>query len=406
MSDDKHKLELVSLFTNQMNEIDLKPLHPKNKILLYSRYVLPKLSWHLTITSISKTWISENLNSIFGHYVRKWFELPISATLSNVYLTNNKFGLNIIPPSTKFVQCQTTIRTALKSSHNESITHLWKLTKNHTNIQYDQYTATKEVIKSFRDNQENKLTNQLTSQGSFFTSLSKFSLPQVNTIWSTCQSKLPKNIFNFTIRYINNSLPTRRNLQKWGLTSSSECYFCLAAESLLHVVAGCNSYLDRFTWRHDSILQFIANNLPSQHIQNIYADLSSFRNPSIITGDDYCPDLLILTKDNCLYILEVTVGYETNLRNNINRKRLKYEKLIMDQKKKFNTVKFINLSISALGVFDKESTAFLKMLEDMHLDKAHIKYLIRRIINIAIRSTYYVFCCRNKEWTKPDLLKF
>ena len=78
----------------------------------------------------------------------------------------------------------------------------------------------------------------------------------------------------------------------------------------------------------------------------------------------------------------------------------------MDQKKKFDTVKFINLSISALGVFDKESTAFLKMLEDMHLDKAHIKYLIRRIINIAIRSTYYVFCCRNKEWTKPDLLKF
>ena len=111
--------------------------------------------------------------------------------------------------------------------------------------------------KSFRDNQENKLTNQLTSQGSFFTSISKFSLPQINTIWSTCQSKLPKNIFNFTIRYINNSLPTRRNLQKWGLRSSSECSFCLHPESLLHVVAGCSSYLDRFTWRHDSILQFI-----------------------------------------------------------------------------------------------------------------------------------------------------
>ena len=43
---------------------------------------------------------------------------------------------------------------------NESITHLWKLTKNHINIQYDQYSATKELIKSFRDNQERKLTNQ------------------------------------------------------------------------------------------------------------------------------------------------------------------------------------------------------------------------------------------------------
>ena len=78
----------------------------------------------------------------------------------------------------------------------------------------------------------------------------------------------------------------------------------------------------------------------------------------------------------------------------------------MDQKKKFNSVKFINLSISALGVFDKESAAFLKMLEDIHLDKAQTKYIIKRIINIAVRSTYYIFCCRNKEWTKPDLLKF
>ena len=139
----------------------------------------------------------------------------VSGTLSNVYLTSNKFGVNIIPPSTKFIQCQTTIRTSLKSSPNQSITHLWKLTKNHTNIQYDQYSATKQVIKSFRDNQENKLTNQLTSQGSFFTSVSRFSLPQVNAIWSTCQSKLPKNIFNFTIRYINNTLPTRKNLARW-----------------------------------------------------------------------------------------------------------------------------------------------------------------------------------------------
>ena len=78
----------------------------------------------------------------------------------------------------------------------------------------------------------------------------------------------------------------------------------------------------------------------------------------------------------------------------------------MDQRKKFNSVKLINLSISALGVFNKESPTFLKMLEDMHVDMTVTKYLIKRIINIAIRSTYYIFCCRNKEWTKPDLLRF
>ena len=148
-----------------MKEIDLKPLHPKNKILLYSRYVLSKLSWHFTIASIQKTWISENLDSVFKQYIRKWLEVPISGSLSNIYLTSNKFGLNIIPPSTKFIQCQTTIRSALKSSPNESITHLWKSTCNHTNTQYDQYTSTKEVIKSFREIHEDKLENRLKCQG-------------------------------------------------------------------------------------------------------------------------------------------------------------------------------------------------------------------------------------------------
>ena len=48
-------------------------------------------------------------------------EIPILGTLSNVYLTRNKFGLSIIPPSAKFVQCQSTIRNALKSFINPSI---------------------------------------------------------------------------------------------------------------------------------------------------------------------------------------------------------------------------------------------------------------------------------------------
>ena len=67
-----------------------------------------------------------------SHMRRSDCNLP----LSNVYLTSNKFGLNVIPPSTKFIQCQTTIGTALKQSPNESMTHLWKSTNNHINVQY------------------------------------------------------------------------------------------------------------------------------------------------------------------------------------------------------------------------------------------------------------------------------
>ena len=64
MSDEQHKSELCSLVDDLMNNIDSKPLHPKNKILLYSRYVLSKLSWHFTVSSLSKTWITENIDSV------------------------------------------------------------------------------------------------------------------------------------------------------------------------------------------------------------------------------------------------------------------------------------------------------------------------------------------------------
>ena len=126
---------------------------------------------------------------------------------------------------------------------------------------YDAYNSTKEVLKDFCNKHEHKIQNKSTCQGSFFSSVSKFSLSQLNKMWSNAQSKLPKNIYNFTIRYINNSLPTRQNLQRWGISSSSDYNFCLCPESLLHVVAGCQSYLERFTWRHNSILNFLAQSL-------------------------------------------------------------------------------------------------------------------------------------------------
>ena len=130
------------------------------------------------------------------------------------------------------------LRKALKTSPKEAINELWKATSNSKNIQYDVYNSTKQVLKDFRSGQEDKLHTQLTCQGSFFTNITKFSLSQLTKIWSACKSNLPKNIFNFTVRYINNSLPTRQNLARWGLSPTSDCSRCLAPETLLHVVAG------------------------------------------------------------------------------------------------------------------------------------------------------------------------
>ena len=408
MSDEKHQSEICDLFNNIISNIDELPLHPRNKILLYSRYLLSKISWDFTITDITKTWVCENLDSIATKFLRKWLELPISATLSNVYLPYCKFGLNVILPSTKFTQCQTVSRAALKSSINENIRELWSITCTNRNIQYDIYSNTKDVLKAFRQKNEQRLKNDLISQGSFFSNIIENSTLAFNSLWSSVQSKLPKNVFNFSLRYINNSLPTRKNLVKWGLSSSADCSSCSCPETLLHVVSGCKTYLDegRFTWRHNSVLNFIASSLLDVERSKLYVDLPGFISPSVVTGDQFRPDLLLSIENRILYILELTVGFETNLQVNSDRKHQKYLTLIADQENVYDSVKFVNVSVSSLGVFGESTNSLFDMLHDLKFDEQRVKYVKKKTIATCIRTSYYIFCRRNKEWNNPELLKF
>ena len=183
------------------------------------------------------------------------------------------------------------------------------------------------------------------SQGSFLSNIVKNSTLALNSLWSSVHSKLPKNIFNFSLRYINNSLPTRKNLVKWGLSSSADCSFCFCPESLLHVISGCKTYLNegRYTWRHDSVLNLIASSLLDVGRSKMYVDLPGFISPSVITGDELRPDLLLTIENKILYILELTVGFETNLKTNSDRKHEKYLTLITDQENLYDEVKFVNV---------------------------------------------------------------
>ena len=83
-----------------------------------------------------------------------------------------------------------------------------------------------------------------------------------------------------------------------------------------------------------------------------------------------------------LYIVELTVGYESNLESNIRRKNIKYKELIKQQRKSFNDIKFVNISISSLGVFAKESSNFLTMLDDIGFEDKHKIYCIRKMMTI------------------------
>ena len=72
----------------------------------------------------------------------------------------------------------------------------------------------------------------------------------------------------------------------------------------------------------------------------------------------------------------------------------------------YRCVRFVNLSMSSLGVFSDECSTFLDMMNDIGIDKKQQRNIIKKMINIAIRATYYIFCCSNRNWDSPDLMQF
>ena len=79
---------------------------------------------------------------------------------------------------------------------------------------------------------------------------------------------------------------------------------------------------------------------------------------------------------------------------------------IQDLSFNYRNVKFVNLSISSLGIFGKSCDSFIQMCNDLNIEKKHLNYIIIKLTTIIIRTTYYIFCMRNKPWTNPDLLTF
>ena len=163
----------------------------------------------------------------------------------------------------------------------------------------------------------------------------------------------------------------------------------------MHIISGCKAYLNegRFTWRHDSVLNFIASNLTSVQRSKLYVDLPGFITPSVITGDELRPDLVFEIENN-LYILELTVGYETNLNSNSERKHKNYRNLIKDKEKNYNKVKFVNVSISSLGVFGQSTDSLIDMFKDLKFEEQRIKYILkgRSLPRVSAHLIIYSVC--------------
>ena len=117
------------------------------------------------------------------------------------------------------------------------------------------------------------------------------------------------------------------------------CLHCNKNQTLGNVIGGCES----------SLLN-LAKILESVKSIDLYMDIPGYKNPTIITGESQGPVLLVIF-ENKLYVIELTDGYETNIKINSRRKESNY-KVLMDRLSGLhNKLKFVNLSMGALGIY-------------------------------------------------------
>ena len=245
------------------------------------------MSWYLTVPEFNITWVKQNLDNVVNSYIRSWLEIPVSGTLDIATLTYNKYGLNFHKLSIKFTQNQVTFRLCLRSSTNADIRRLFNDASKDINVQYDTYKNTREVIKNTRLETKSRIENELTTQKLVFKSIWNHADNHFNIYWRKTINRLPKNIYNFVIRYLNNTLANATNTFKWKFRTNPYCNFCHARQTLRHAVGSCSVFLreKRYTWRHNSVLLNIANSIPRDQNITLYEDLDMFASPGIISGD-------------------------------------------------------------------------------------------------------------------------
>ena len=100
----------------------------------------------------------------------------------------------------------------------------------------------------------------LTFQGDFGQLLIE---EKTNVTWKSYSNNIPKGILSFAIKSSVNGLNTPDNLKRWGIRKMNKCDLCKNRSDLEHILNWCPvaSNQDRFTWRHDSVLNYLTTEM-------------------------------------------------------------------------------------------------------------------------------------------------
>ena len=283
-----------------------------------------------------------------------------------------------------------------------------------------------------------------------------------NRDWSSQIFGMSPKLLAFVLNGQANTLPSPSNLRRWGLHASTHhCVLCgklgvTAKHTLSHCPVALKS--GRYKWRHDNVLRTIYPDLvglinianrsspkpqSSTHGQPFVragtiphvrktprakTTVLDLANDWILLVDDVpnrtvfplCigvdtnerPDCIIYSKSAKIVLWgELTVPLEENMNAAGTRKRRKYSESVskkndisLADKCKRNgwTVHDFTFEVGSMGWIGHSTRRFLSRLG---FKSSQLKWLLRRISKITMRSSYLIWCCRKeRSWEPPDMV--
>mgnify|MGYP007025700188 CR=1 FL=1 len=236
--------------------------------------------------------------------------------------------------------------------------------------------------------------------------------------WQGLIYKVPRGVMAWAVRAGTNTLATPDNLARWGVRVDTKCVIdnCGAPCNLGHLLNNCKKSLDRFRFRHDSVLLHIVQKVieNKDDSMTIYADLEGWKVnggtvPPDLVATGQVPDIVLLDrKKKLIVLLELTVVFDSSLASfkaAEDRKSQRYERLTLDLKAMGYKALNMPLEIGSRGVISARNHTVLADVCGMCGIKS-LKTFRRTLGKISLLGSHRIYLARrSSEWSGGALIK-
>ena len=411
---------VLSRLQAMLTSIDETPLTRKQKLLLYSGGVCPRLTWPLLIQEFPTTWMDRQVDSLVTRYLKKWSGLGRSGNVALLYLPRSLGGQNLPRLSTLHKRLQVSRQCQFLTSQDSCVRfladcglqreqHLTRRKFRPAEVAREALSVSpggsrKSLVRISKVLVSEEVNSALISdlqglqrQGQ----MSRRTDPICAPIWARVVQILPDELMKFALNAAVDVLPHNANLHLWKKRGDSSCPLCHENQSLLHILNNCSVARDarRYNLRHDSILKTLASTIKQAipTTSTLTADTNDrYSFPLHITATDLRPDLVWWDDTHrSLNMAELTVCFETNFEEAARRKSAKYDHLVEQAKAKGYSTELILLQVGSRGVPDLPG--FEKLAKTLSFHRKELTKLLEESSRLALVGSFSIWCSRNRK---------